>query len=143
MTFFYASLLVFVFKPLPMHWGLDVDNHKTTTRYILFLCQNSISWLSYKQKVVSKSNTETKYQSVVATLVDIKWATNLLHDNFLHLHLRYTRIILVQFFLQIISSCTLKQSISSYTYIFFQDSIQQKQLSLTHFNNSSNCWHIQ
>jgi len=72
MTFFYASLLVFVFKPLPMHWGLDVDNHKTTTRYILFLCQNSISWLSYKQKVVSKSNTETKYQSVVATLVDIK-----------------------------------------------------------------------
>jgi len=54
------------------NWGLDVDNHKTTTRYILFLCQNSISWLSYKQKVVSKSNTETKYQSVVATLVDIK-----------------------------------------------------------------------
>jgi len=46
----------------------------------LFVGHNLISWVSKKQKVVSRSSTKTKYKSVVAALADMIWIQSLLHE---------------------------------------------------------------
>jgi len=60
--------------------GNDVDDRKSTTGYSVYLGFNIITWSSHKQKVVSRSNSEAEYQSIVVVLIEVIWLHSLLHE---------------------------------------------------------------
>ena len=39
-------------------WGFDLDDRKSTSGYCIYIGRNLVSWLSRKQKIVSRSSTE-------------------------------------------------------------------------------------
>ena len=49
-------------------WGFDPDDRKSTSSLVVYLESNPITWLSKKQKVVSRSSTEAEYRSIAVTL---------------------------------------------------------------------------
>jgi hypothetical protein len=67
-------------------WGGDLDDHKSTTAYIIFLGDNLISWRTRKQKVVARSSTEAEYRALATTASDIAWIKSLLNELGLTLH---------------------------------------------------------
>ena len=48
------------------HYGGDIDDRKSTTRFIFFLGNNAISWCSKKQPIVTLSTCEADY---IATII--------------------------------------------------------------------------
>ena len=59
-------------------WAGDHDSYKSTTAFVLFLGGNPISWCSKKERMISRSSTETEYCAVTSTAV--AWVSHLLSE---------------------------------------------------------------
>ncbi|KAI5312513.1 hypothetical protein L3X38_041686 [Prunus dulcis] len=61
-------------------WAGDPNTRRSTTRYVVFLGQNPISWSSRKQSSVSRSSTEAEYRALANCAADISWIRYVLQD---------------------------------------------------------------
>ncbi|XP_050134493.1 uncharacterized mitochondrial protein AtMg00810-like [Malus sylvestris] len=64
-------------------WAGDPNDRRSTTRFVVFLGSNPISWSSKKQQTVSRSSTEAEYRALATTAAELDWIKQLL--TFLHL----------------------------------------------------------
>ncbi|XP_020680966.2 uncharacterized protein LOC110098466 [Dendrobium catenatum] len=61
-------------------WAGDPITRKSTSGYCTFLGHNLISWTVKKQKIVSRSSTESEYRALAAATADILWLQRLIAD---------------------------------------------------------------
>lgn len=60
-------------------WVDDINNHSSTSSYIIFFGLNSIAWSSKKQHIVAhSSSTEAEYSFVANVVIETTWVKNLL-----------------------------------------------------------------
>ncbi|KAF5454686.1 hypothetical protein F2P56_024333 [Juglans regia] len=50
------------------NWGGNLDDRKSTTAYIIFLGNNSISWRAWKQKAIARLSTKAEYRALATGL---------------------------------------------------------------------------
>ncbi|KAG8500849.1 hypothetical protein CXB51_002862 [Gossypium anomalum] len=62
------------------NWGLDFDDHRSTSGYCVYFGDTPISWCSKKQSVVSRSTAEAEYRSLAAATSDVIWLMSLLQE---------------------------------------------------------------
>jgi len=73
MVFSFVVLLISLNAFADADWGSDPDDQKSTSGLVVYFGSNPISWLSKKQKVVSRSSTKAEYRNIVAALAELKW----------------------------------------------------------------------
>jgi hypothetical protein len=54
-------------------WASCPDDHRSTTRFVVFLGDCLVSWSAKKQAVVSRSSTEAEYRSLSITTAELFW----------------------------------------------------------------------
>ncbi|CAL2247655.1 unnamed protein product [Prunus armeniaca] len=54
-------------------WAGDINTHRSTTGFVIFLGSNPISWQLKKQGFVSRSSTEAEYRALANTTADLAW----------------------------------------------------------------------
>jgi len=54
-------------------WDDSPNDHKSTTRYAIYLGPYIISWVTNKQLVVDKSNTDAEYCSMAIIFTELYW----------------------------------------------------------------------
>ena len=59
-------------------WGNDVDDHRSTIGFCIFLGNNIVFWCSKKQQMVSRSNIESEYRSLANAASKLIWIRSLL-----------------------------------------------------------------
>ena len=73
------------------NWANNLDNHKSTGGYCIYLGSSLVSWNAKKQSIVCCSSTESEYRSLVNTTAELAWIQSLLIE--LHVYLPQTLII--------------------------------------------------
>ncbi|KAI5351986.1 hypothetical protein L3X38_004877 [Prunus dulcis] len=68
-------------------WVGCPDSRRSTTRYVITLGTNLISWCSKKQPTVSRSSTESEYCALSHACAETTWLCSILHE--LGVHLRF------------------------------------------------------
>jgi len=99
----------------------------------VYFRSNPITWLSKKQKVVSRNSIEAEYRSIAATLAELKWIQNLLSE--LHLPSTIPTIRLDNLGAVLLASNPIMHSRTKhfeFDFYFVKDAIKQKQLHLPH-----------
>jgi histone deacetylase 1/2 len=61
-------------------WADSINNHKSTSGYLVYLSSTSISWKSRKQRTVVRSSTEAKYKALADGTAEILWIHSLLSE---------------------------------------------------------------
>lgn len=61
-------------------WATDLDDWKSIGGMCTYLGNTLISWSSRKQKVVSRSSTESEYRALADTAAEVKWVASLLDE---------------------------------------------------------------
>ena len=61
-------------------WGRDVDDRKSTTRFLFFMGDTAFTWMSKKQPIVTLSTCEAKYIAATSSVCHAIWLRNLLKE---------------------------------------------------------------
>jgi histone deacetylase 1/2 len=64
-------------------WDGSPDDHKSTTRYAIYLGPYLISWATNKQLDVDKSNTDAEYCSMAIIFVELYWLHMLFYELYI------------------------------------------------------------
>jgi hypothetical protein len=70
-------------------WAGDLDDRHSTTGYVIKLNQATVSWRSKKQKKAALSSCEAEYYAMCATIQEVIWFKQFLHEILQH-DVRYT-----------------------------------------------------
>lgn len=62
------------------YWTADLNTRRSITRYVVYLGNNTVSWQSKKQSLVSRSSTEPEYKALAHTAADIALVRGILKD---------------------------------------------------------------
>ncbi|XP_019175631.1 PREDICTED: uncharacterized protein LOC109170953 [Ipomoea nil] len=85
LSFSVNRLCQFMHAPTTDHWAMVKRVlRKSTSGYAIFLGSNLISWLSWKQRTVARSSTETEYKALADVAADVTWVVSLLRELGLH-----------------------------------------------------------
>ncbi|KAH9671981.1 hypothetical protein KPL70_017541 [Citrus sinensis] len=61
-------------------WGGDVDDRKSTTRFVFFMGDTAFTWMSKKQPIVTLSTCEAEYVAATSSVCHAIWLRNLLKE---------------------------------------------------------------
>ncbi|KAH9697084.1 hypothetical protein KPL71_023464 [Citrus sinensis] len=61
-------------------WGGDVDDRKSTTRFVFFMGDTAFTWMSKKQPIVTLSTCEAVYVAATSSVCHAIWLRNLLKE---------------------------------------------------------------
>ncbi|KAI5349046.1 hypothetical protein L3X38_001933 [Prunus dulcis] len=61
-------------------WARCPNSRRSTTRYVITLGTNLISWCSKKQPTISRSSTESEYHALSHACAETTWLCSLLHE---------------------------------------------------------------
>ena len=61
-------------------WGGDLETHRSTSGYAMFLGNGIVSWLSRQQCNITLSSTEAEYVGMTEASKQISWIQNLLSE---------------------------------------------------------------
>lgn len=62
------------------NWATSIDERKSMAGQCVFLGETLISWASRKQKVVSRSSTESEYRALADLAAEVAWIRSLLGE---------------------------------------------------------------
>jgi hypothetical protein len=55
------------------NWAGNLDDHHSTSGYVVFLGSTPITWVSRKQSIVSRFSTEAEYRSLASATTEVFW----------------------------------------------------------------------
>lgn len=61
-------------------WATSIDDRKSMAGQCVFLGETLVSWSSRKQKVVSRSSTESEYRALADLASEVAWTRSLLAE---------------------------------------------------------------
>ncbi|CAL8080023.1 unnamed protein product [Prunus armeniaca] len=61
-------------------WAGSVTDRRSMSRYLTFVGGNLVTWMSKKQKVVSRSSAEAEYRGMAQGVCKLLWLRRLLRD---------------------------------------------------------------
>jgi histone deacetylase 1/2 len=61
-------------------WATSIDDRKSMAGQCVFLGETLVSWASRKQKVVSRSSTESEYRALADLAAEVAWLKSLLGE---------------------------------------------------------------
>jgi hypothetical protein len=77
-----------LFQPGPLRltaftdsdWAGNPVDHRSTIGFLIFLCNNLLTWASKKQPTVSRSSMEAEYRALAIGAAELAWLRMLLRD---------------------------------------------------------------
>jgi len=69
-----------VFGYCDAYWGGDLEDRRSTTRFVFMIGGGAISWSSKRQPLITLSTTEAEYMANTQATKEAIWITKLMMD---------------------------------------------------------------